>query len=61
MGDPATVLFVCSASCSSCSRISCLLQVLSPREVSELMGVMAEKGLRLRTDIYEILLQKAGQ
>ena len=37
-----------------------LSHVLSAKEMSELVDIMREKELRLRTDIYEILLQDAG-
>ena len=34
--------------------------VLPPGEMGELLEVMTEKGLRLRTDIFEALLEDAG-
>lgn len=34
--------------------------VLPPREMGDLLEVMMEKGLRLRTDIFEALLEDAG-
>ena len=37
-----------------------LSHVLSAKEMSELVDIMREKELRVRTDIYEILLQDAG-
>ena len=35
--------------------------VLSPREMGELLDIMREKELRIRTDVYEILLQEAEE
>jgi hypothetical protein len=36
-------------------------EAVSARERSELMEVMCEKELRLRTDTYEILLEAIGE
>lgn len=35
--------------------------LLSSREVSELLGVAAEKGVRLRTDVYEVMLEALAE
>ncbi len=35
--------------------------LLSSREVSELLGVAADKGVRLRTDVYEVMLQHLAE
>ena len=38
-----------------------LSQVISPREVSDLLDVARDKGLRLRTDKVEAMLQVLDQ
>ncbi len=35
--------------------------LLSSQEVSDLMSVAADKGVRLRTDVYEVMLQHLAE
>ncbi len=35
--------------------------LLTSREVSELLGVAGDKGVRLRTDVYEVMLEYLGE
>ena len=35
-----------------------LADSMAPREKAELMDIAAAKGIRLRTDVYEVLLQR---